>query len=98
VGVKDGDEESCALQAKIEEGLLPLGFERENRPFHPHLTLARIKSLRGTAAMMKIVEIHKSRFVGECMIDRVILFRSELHPDGARYTKLIEAPFGSAES
>jgi len=98
VGVKDGDEESCALQAKIEEGLLPLGFEREIRPFHPHLTLARIKSLRGTAAMMKIVEIHKSRFVGECMIDRVILFRSELHPDGARYTKLIEAPFGSAAS
>jgi len=94
VGVTDGDEESCALQQKIDEALQPLGFEKEKRAYHPHLTLARIKSLRGTAAMMNIVDAHKSRFVGECRIDRVILFRSELHPEGARYTKLAEAPFG----
>ncbi len=94
VGVTNGDEETCALQKKIDEGLSPLGFDREKRPFHPHLTLARIKSLRGTAAMMGVVRSHKSRYVGECQIDRIILFRSELHPEGARYTKLAELPFG----
>lgn len=92
-GVTDGDRETCALQQKIDDAMATLGFELEGREFHPHLTLARIKSLKGTAAMMNIVEIHKSRYVGECMMDRLILFKSELHPDGARYTRLAEAKF-----
>jgi len=97
-GVTDGDKESCALQHKIEDAMALLGFEQEGREFHPHLTLARIKSLKGTAAMMKIVEIHKSRYVGECMVNRLILFKSELHPDGARYTRLAEAEFAGVKN
>ena len=94
VGTTAGDEETRSLQKRIDDALSPLGFDREKRPFHPHLTLARIKSLKGTAAMMSVFKSHKNKYVGECQIDRVILFKSELHPEGARYTKLAVAPFG----
>ena len=35
------------LQARLEVGLEGLGFDRESRPFHPHLTLGRVKSGSG---------------------------------------------------
>jgi 2'-5' RNA ligase len=89
-----GGEQTTDLQKKIDRGLAPLGFEMEKRPFHPHLTLARIKSLKGTAALMNVIKSNQEKsHIGECLINRIILFRSELHPDGARYTRLFEAQF-----
>ncbi|MBN1900684.1 RNA 2',3'-cyclic phosphodiesterase [Candidatus Sumerlaeota bacterium] len=91
-GMTRGEEQTVDLQKKIDRDLEPLGFEKEKRPFHPHLTLARIKSLKGVAALMNIIKTNQQNsFIGECPIDRIILFRSELHPDGARYSRLFEA-------
>lgn len=93
-GMTKGEIQTVSLQKKIDRGLAPLGFEKDKRLFHPHLTLARIKSLKGTAALMSIIKANQQNsYIGECSFDRIILFRSELHPDGARYTKLFEAPF-----
>lgn len=98
-GMTKGEMQTTTLQKKIDRSLLSLGFEKEKRPFHPHLTLARIKSLKGTAALMNIIKANQQNsFVGECQIDRLILFRSELHPDGARYTKLFEAPLRESQA
>lgn len=96
-GVTKGEKQTVPLQKKIDRWLLPLGFEKERRPFHPHLTLARIKSLKGAGALMNIIKAHQQSYVGECLIDKVILFRSQLHPEGARYSKLFEAPFSGKE-
>jgi RNA 2',3'-cyclic 3'-phosphodiesterase len=90
VGLTKGQKEICDLQQKIERSLIPSGFQKEKRPFHPHLTLARIKALRGASAFMNVVRIHKNSLVGECEIDRIILYKSELLPEGAKYTKLVE--------
>jgi len=92
-GVTKGEKQICHLQKMVDRAMAGFGFEKERRPFHPHLTLARIKSPRGTGALMNIVAGQRSVLVGECLIDRLILFRSELHPSGARYTRLVEAPF-----
>ena len=92
-GLTKGEKQAVSLQKKIDRGLAGLGFEKEKRAFHPHFTLARIKSLKGAGAMMNIIKIHEHTLVGECLVDRVILFRSQLHPEGARYTRLFEAPF-----
>ena len=40
----DGAETLATLAADLEAGLQPHGFPRENRPFVPHLTLARRES------------------------------------------------------
>jgi 2'-5' RNA ligase len=92
-GMTKGEDQTISIQTKIDRGLSTLGFEKETRPFHPHLTLARIKSLKGVSQLMDIVKTHQNSLVGECRFDRVILFKSELHPSGAVYTKLKEILF-----
>ncbi len=82
------------LARTIDQVLEPLGFAPETKPFHPHLTLARIKE--------------RSREVGRVMADRggaepvgplgtlgingVALVKSDLKPSGAVYTRLWEVP------
>ncbi len=93
IGIQQGHDAVVALQQKVEEALVQLGFPAENRPFHPHLTLARIKSLRGTRQMMDVVKSHENSEAGGCRADRVILFKSVLKPTGAVYTRIHEALF-----
>ncbi|MCX8036083.1 MAG: RNA 2',3'-cyclic phosphodiesterase [Candidatus Sumerlaeia bacterium] len=95
VGVRRGREAFAALYEKVISRLVPLGFQPESRPFHPHLTLARIKSFRGAAEMMDIVRSHKDCSCGSFSATGLTLFRSQLHPDGAIYTVLAHWPFSA---
>ena len=95
VGVRKGKTDLVQIQQHLDRLLVPLGFEAEQREFHPHLTLARIKALKGTTALMKVVKEHQDfSDVGEWDVDRLVLFRSVLHPEGAIYTPLQEVVFG----
>ncbi len=78
------------LAEQIEIGLNPLGFRREQRPFHPHVTLARIKS-RPPDSLRELVEQHASTCFGPTDVESVELFQSELNRDGPRYTVLSRA-------
>jgi RNA 2',3'-cyclic 3'-phosphodiesterase len=76
-----------ALQKKIDMGLQAYGFEREERAFSPHLTLGRVKSPQGMAGLGKLIE-EGDAAAGEFQATELILFKSDLKPDGAVYTKL----------
>jgi 2'-5' RNA ligase len=90
VGIGNGADALVALQSDVADALVPLGFAREERPFHPHLTLARFQRPR-TIEPLPSVRIPDARFtVGE-----VVLFRSQLHPKGARYTALERLAMGT---
>jgi len=82
------------LQAELEQGLERIGFPREERPFRPHLTLGRIRSPRGMADLGKVLEKGKGFDAGRFVAAELALFRSELTPHGAIYTKLKGFPFG----
>lgn len=83
VGIGEGAEEMSALQRSLSLALEPLGFEPEDRPFTAHLTLARFPRPR-VIADVPAVDVPRDHFtVGE-----LVLFRSQLHPKGARYTAL----------
>ena len=47
IGLVDEEGRLAALQKEVESSLEKIGFEPEDRPFRPHLTLARVKSSRG---------------------------------------------------
>jgi 2'-5' RNA ligase len=64
-----------------------LGFPRERRAYHPHLTLARIKA-KPPAELQEIAEAHKSTPFGRQTIDRVIWYQSELQSTGPVYTSI----------
>ncbi len=98
LGVKHADEELQRLFRTVEETLARLGFEHEHRPFHPHLTAARLKSGKGAKAMMKILDQNRRHWCGECRADKLILFKSVLKPSGAEYSILKEFPFQAPES
>ena len=79
------------LAERIETALGPLGFPRESRPFHPHVTIARVKS-RPPGTLRALVEQHAATPFGPTDVEAVELFQSELNKDGPRYTVLSRAP------
>ncbi|HPH95190.1 MAG TPA: RNA 2',3'-cyclic phosphodiesterase [Anaerolineaceae bacterium] len=81
------------LQERIEEEMSQLGFPREKRPFSPHLTLARIsnpapKELPLIARTLPTLSLG---ILGSFQVQQIHLIRSELRPEGARYTTLSSA-------
>lgn len=71
----------AALKADIDSALDRCGWEPETKPFHPHLTLGRIKNPAGLAGFEGQVDVTPVRWEA----DVVQLIESELLPDGPRY-------------
>lgn len=74
------------LQNKIEDECELVGFERETRRFHPHITLLRFK---GGEDLNKLIKFN-NQSIGdsEFYINSFSLVKSELLPTGSEYTKL----------
>lgn len=90
IGVEDGTKGLTRLQQPLDYGLNALGFEPEEREFRPHLTLGRVKGPRGKERLSAAVSELREIELGSFAVDRVILYKSELKPTGAVYTKLKE--------
>lgn len=77
-----------SLQQTLDGHLADLGFPAEKRLFKGHLTLGRVKGTiaadRLQAALAKFNAFETEGFEA----NRIILFKSELHPTGAVYTKV----------
>jgi 2'-5' RNA ligase len=87
--------ELAALQKSIEAGAARLGYERDDRPFSPHLTLGRVRQHIDPANLQRVrsaLEGIQVGGIGAARIDRVHLFQSELRREGSVYTKLFSAP------
>jgi len=82
-----------SLQRSIDRSLTKCGFEREKRPFHPHLTLARIKSRRNLDRLQSfILQEGREAEAGSFSVEAVHLYQSSLRPSGAEYRKLSTHP------
>jgi len=80
------------LQQDVDEYLATLGFERETRDFSPHLTIGRVRSLRGRDFFLEAMEALKDRDFGNIGVDRIYLMKSDLKPAGAQYSVIAEFP------
>lgn len=80
------------LNAALEEASEEFGLGREDRRFKPHLTLGRVKSRKGTEALVQRIHEMKDTEFGETTVDEVVYCMSELRRTGARYTPLYRAP------
>lgn len=83
-----------AVAARVDRALAPLGFAAENRPYHAHITLGRVKDMRGWPPLAAALAAHRDDDFGVCAISELIAYRSDLRRDGALYTKLWTIPFG----
>ena len=69
------------LAARLEEAARAHGFAPESRPFSPHVTLARARA----SGRVPEGALERGGDLGDFVADRVVLYRSELRSDGARY-------------
>jgi 2'-5' RNA ligase len=89
------------LQAQLSEILLSERlYEPEKRPFWPHVTVARVRAEgRGSRRPVE-VEAPPERLPSELSEPfygiRVVLYRSELQPSGARYVPLAQVKLPGA--
>jgi len=88
------------LVSQIEGAMEPLGFPLEEKAYHPHLTLARIKhdNAKVGSVLAHSGLLEQPRNLGPLLIDRITLFRSDLSPKGAEYTSLWTVPLNEAGS
>lgn len=97
-GITDGAVELGALQEAVAVAARALGFFWRSEPFHPHLTLGRVKDARGTAPLLQAIADAGSHVFGSCRVGELLLFRSTLAAAGAEYTLLHRAPLTGADS
>lgn len=84
-----------ALHRGIESASRRLGYEAEERPFSPHLTLGRLRQKISAVEQQKIrrgIEATQVDVLGTARVDSVHLYRSELKSTGSVYTRLYSAP------
>lgn len=93
-GVESADSMLGHLAKSIDDALATLGFKKEERAFHAHVTLGRVKSGRHMNHLLRTMEsitfesqpVHVSHFV---------LVKSELKQGGSVYTTLHEVSLQS---
>jgi 2'-5' RNA ligase len=91
VGVGGELDKVSTLQQNVDSALAALGIAREERPFVPHLTVARVREGASASERGRFGELGGSvAFEGRYRIDveAVRLMRSQLTPAGAIYTCL----------
>lgn len=95
IGLTGNTQALQELVLEIEAALEPLGFPPEEKAYHPHLTLARIKRENATvgSALLENQVLEKDQHLGTLTIDRFTLIQSDLDSSGARYTSLWTVPF-----
>lgn len=93
VGV-EAPAELAAVQSGVESAMARLGYAREERPFSAHLTLGRVSRNalgRDERLICEAIESIKLGFLGVARVNEVHLYKSDLHPNGAIYTRLFSA-------
>ncbi len=83
VGVSQGGDEMIKLATEIEDDLNKIGFKKEGKKFHPHLTIGRIK----TPCRLDDI-INQSIKTDVFDVKEFILFKSTLLPSGPVYEKI----------
>ncbi len=83
------------LQRQVEQGMAQLGFAPEDRPYHPHITLGRVKAMAGVERVRAILSEHAETLFGVVKVSHLTLFRSDLSREGPTYTPLAQLPFSS---
>jgi 2'-5' RNA ligase len=84
LGVSTGDSQLVKLAGSIENACFGYGFPKEDRPFSPHLTIARLKD--GSPGV-KFIE-PKFQFTSTMIVEEFSLIESQLYPTGPVYRQV----------
>jgi 2'-5' RNA ligase len=83
------------LASRIDEALRPLGIAKEERPYSPHLTLARIKN-EDIRALREHIAKMTNFDVGTFQVSEFHLYSSKAGPKSSIYTSIASYPLLAA--
>ena len=86
-----------ALQRRLTRALMARNLPHDDKPFAPHLTLARIKRPLDDTALTRLHAIldGPAPQPSPWPVASLVVMRSDLARDGATYTHLLACPFAS---
>lgn len=93
VGLSGQRQSLIQLQGALDANLADIGYPKEKRPFKGHLTIGRIKRAPDSKTVAEMLQARADFRSDEFRVNQISLFKSELHPTGAVYSKLQEVTF-----
>jgi len=95
-GLRGSLEDLAGLAGSLERVALAAGLPAAPRPFHPHVTLGRLRSPRGSGPLAQLVAEMSMAVRSEPFVaSAVTMYESELTARGAVYSVLHRVNFGS---
>ena len=96
LGVSEGAAAVNRLQADLDEALADIAPRSENRQFVPHWTLARLGKRGGYTSPHLVDSLANlaDYDAGELSVEQIVVYASELRPEGPEYYALARCPLG----
>jgi 2'-5' RNA ligase len=88
IGLDDPSQALGRLNECLITALTPLGFPPEDRPLHPHLTLARAQNRMPSSQLWPMLQTYQNRDFGEFLVTQLALVQSQLRRGGVVHTIL----------
>lgn len=83
----DDDEIIKKLHDELDNEFVKLGFDKDKK-FSSHLTIGRMRNAKGKEKVKSTIEEFSEVEIGEMTVDRIILKKSTLTPQGPIYEDL----------
>ena len=83
-GVGKGHPHLFALHKHLQDAVLQAGLEPDLKPFHPHITIARLRGV-SRSSLKPFLRTYEETEFGLCKVTEVVLFSSVLAPEGSTY-------------
>jgi 2'-5' RNA ligase len=91
-GLTEGRASMTAIEGQVSDRLAGAGIAAEERPYSPHLTLARVREAAGLRSAALLGAVH-DRILGATTVEAITLFESRLSPKGPTYVALQRTGF-----
>ncbi len=94
VGIREPLELVRKLHENMENALSAAGIPRDERPYHPHVTVGRVRGKVAPGWGEEYAAAVSRMTIDTVSVNSYRLYESRLSPSGANYSVLREIPFG----
>lgn len=86
LGMTEGEDEMKALSDEVRTAARSLGIRWDPKPFKGHLTIGRVNNQQPIP--LRIPAQYMDYSLGTMTVDRVVVYKSDLSPQGAKYGEI----------
>ena len=88
MGLEDPELQLLQLRRRVDASLAAVGLPSQEKPFRPHLTVARVRRVPEQRELKSFLRAHANQPFGSVAVSHLHLMRSDLSGKGAVHTRL----------